>query len=134
MRKYFLFNIDKEYYPIYKNNPYTLYKTLEKLYNLKSNEISYGLSIFNQICKTYNKNILTDYIEKKYEKLYKNNNKYYIKNENLIIEINYSVIVILTNLNLPNILMNLNYYSKNIFVCDFINKDYFWINDYKKDS
>lgn len=37
-------------------------------------------------------------------------------------------IKIKSNINYPSFFENINNYSDNIFVCDFINKDYFWLN------
>ena len=39
-----------------------------------------------------------------------------------------------TNINYPKFFDNINTYSDNIFVCDFINNDYFWLNKIAKNK
>lgn len=127
MRKYYIFIIRTEFYKIYKNNSLVLYKTLENLYNLNLNNFGYGLSIYNQLCLTFNTDVLNNYFSRKF-----NNYKYhkhYIKNEHVIIEIHRSCIVILTKYNIPKIMRYLLYYNRYLFVCDFDNKDYFWLEN-----
>lgn len=130
MRKYFIFIIRTDFYKVYKNNSLVLYKTLDNLYNLNLNNFGYGLSIYNQLCLTFNTDILNNYFSRKF-KSYKNN-KHYIANEKTIIEIHKSCIVVLTGYNVPRVLRYLLFYNKYLFVCDFENKDYFWlINQYE---
>ena len=74
MRKYFLFSIRKEYYDIYYKNPLVLYKTLENLYHLKKENLSYGLSLYKQICNIIDVERLKSYFEQVC--LEKKNNKY----------------------------------------------------------
>lgn len=127
MRKYYIFIIRKEFYKVYKNNSLVLYKTLENLYNLNLTSFGYGVSIYNQLCLTFNKEVLNNYFLRKF----KNNryNKHFIDSENTIIEIHRSCIVVLTKYNVPKVLKYLLYYNKYLFVCDFNNKDYFWLEN-----
>ena len=127
MRKYYIFIIRKEFYKIYKNNSLVLYKTLENLYSLNLNKFGYGISIYNQLCLTFNTEVLNNYFLRKFNN-YKYN-KHFISVENTIIEIHKSCVVVLTKSNMPKVLRYLLYYNKNIFVCDFDNKDYFWLEN-----
>ena len=124
MRKYYLFVIDKEFKNIYLKNTDVLYQTLYNLYNLKKDD----LSIYNQICKTFNKRLLIKYLKEKYN-LKSRKDKFYLinKKEELLIKINYSCVIIYTNVNIPNIFKIMYLYNKNIFAVDFKNEDYFWL-------
>lgn len=132
MRKYYLFAIKKDFYKSYYKNSEILYETLSNLYYLRQQNISYGLSIYNQICDVFNKDILINYFHIK-NGLYikKKNKKILVDNientEKYIIQINYSCIIIYSN-KLPIILRLFNYYNPRIFICDFENNDYFWNN------
>lgn len=128
MRKYYLFIIKKDYYDIYKKNPLVLYKTLENLYRLKNSDLNYGLTLYNQICEIVDIERLKNYFihVKEEEK----NNKFLIRldKELTVIDFHYSCIICSSIKNYPSIFKVLNYYSKYIFVCDFVNKDYFFLN------
>ena len=127
MRKYYIFIIRQEFYENYKNNPLYLYKTLEKLYSLKISDFGYGISIYNQLCLIFNTEVLNNYFLRKFNN-YKYN-KHFIKSEHTIIEINKTCIVLLTKYNIPKVMKNLLYCNKNLFVCDFENRDYFWLQE-----
>lgn len=124
MRTYYLFNINKKTYDVYLENPYRLYKTIERLYKLKG--IKYEVKLYNELCNLIDNDIIDHYIENTYQ-YKKNHNKYLINN--YIIEINRSNIVVKSTVNIPNIFKKLNIYSKHFLVIDFDNKDYFWLND-----
>ena len=133
MRRYYLFAIKKDFYKAYYNNGEILYKTLNNLYYLRNQNISYGLSVYDQICDVFKKDIIINYfhikngffIKKKGKKILVDN---IMDNEKYIIEINYSCIIIYTDI-LPRILKLFNYYNPRIFICDFENNDYFWNNN-----
>lgn len=129
MRKYFLFSIQKEYYDVYHKNPMVLYKTLENLYHLKKDNINFGLSLYKQICNIIDVNRLKYYFEQVCIK--KRDRKYLVvsNKEAVVFNIYYSCIVCKTVKNYPKGLKILNYYDKYLFVCDFENKDYFFLND-----
>ena len=133
MRTYSIFNINNYFTYMYKNKPYRIYKILEELYNVKKSDIVLSYKLFEQIAYSFNKNKLNEYV--KY--LFKNNTSYYNRlNSHIIcnnqeytkLTINNSNIKIKSNINYPSFLDILINYSDNIFVCDFVNKDYFWLN------
>ena len=72
MRKYYLFIINKDYKSIYSSNSNTLYQMLYNLYKLSFDDLRIGFSIYNQICKTFNKKILMNYFKEKYNLKKKN--------------------------------------------------------------
>ena len=126
MKEYYIFSIKKEIYNIYKNNPMSLYKTLNNLNNIKENDLKLGLSIYNEICNAFNKEKIIKYI--KLLPIKRNIKNNYLINKNIII-INHSRIIIKTN-NVDNdIIYILNNYSKYLFICNFNNNEYYWLND-----
>lgn len=134
MRKYYLFVIRNDVYKIYKNHGLSLYKILENLYTMKNTDINYGLSLYNSMCQTINVEIINHYLTHKFRnKIISKKNRHIIKGTNrldmILIEVNYSCMIILTSLNFPKILQNFNYYNNHIFVCDFQNQDFFWLRD-----
>ena len=128
MRKYFLFSIRKEYYDVYYKNPLVLYKTLENLYHLKKENINFGLSLYKQICNIIDVDRLKLYFEQVCIK--KKDNKYLLRynKETILFSLYYPCIVCKTGKNYPLGLKVINYYDRNLFVCDFENKDYFFLD------
>lgn len=130
MRTFYLFKIKEDVIDIYENKEYELYKTLENLYKLKKENFYYGTSLYIQLCRLFNIDIIDSYF-KSSPRYRKNNNKYlFLGDESFLVEVNPSTIIIKTSVNYPSILKLINYYDKRIFVCDFENKDYFWLSDH----
>ena len=130
MRKYYLFVIKNEYYKIYRKTPSMLYKTLENLYMLERYDFSYGISLYNQLCQPFSVKLLNNYIKNKY-KCYSINSKILqIKSlvEKTFLQIGYGTTVIFTDKEYPEILKVFNTYNRKIFVCEFNQNDYFWLN------
>lgn len=127
MRKYYLFAIKKEYSELYSKNPYILYKTLENLYKLKKEDLIFGISLYNQICNIIEVNRLKDYFNAICKS--KKNNKYLVsvKDDIVLFDIHYACIICKCTKNFPNVFNVMNYYNKNLFICDFENKDYFFL-------
>lgn len=125
LREYNLFVIKNEYIDFYKNKPEELYGILCKLNNLKYN-FNYGVTLFEQLCNKINIDILKKYLNDKYD--LNNERTFYINK--VFIHLKYSRIVIKSKYNYPRILKSLNCYDRNIFVCDFVNKDYFWLSNF----
>ena len=124
MRKYYLFNLNNNI----NKDAKKIYLILSELFYLNSNKFKYGLTIFNEICFPFNKEEIIKKLKKNFEC---KNNKLKIEDlEKSIIEINNSCIIIQTNSNISIIFKYLNIIEKNIFVCDFINNDYFFLNDF----
>ena len=136
MRKYFLFIIRKDFYSVYKDNANILFLTLDNIYKLKIPNLTYGVSIYNQLCQTFNIGVINNYLKNKNRKYIKSYyNKFFINDiyakEKTCVQVNHSCIVLKTNSNMPYVLQIFKWYNQHIFVCDFENNDYFWLNDYK---
>lgn len=129
MRKYYLFSIRREFYNVYKKNSYVLYKTLENLYNLKSENLMYGISLFNQICNRIDKTNI-NILFSQYIRI--NNDKYLINEgkEETIVTIKNPYILYNTNMNFPDSMGRIYCLDKYIFVIDFKNEDYFWLDEH----
>jgi len=127
MREYNLFVIKQEYINIYQNNPTGLYYILKKLYNMNKN-LNYGITFYEQLCNYITVDTLRYYLNTKYD--LSNHNKYYI--DNSYIELKPTRIILKSKSNIPNIIKAFNCYNRNIFVCDFINNDYFWLNSFAR--
>ena len=131
MKKYYLFIINNNYFKIYKNKSYVLYIVLEKLYNMNSYDFSYGINIYNQICEKINVKLLKKYFNNRIKHL-SINNKMKLVNENTWISLKYPCIIIYSDNEESKIYRIFNIYNHDIFMCDFKNKKYFWLNKYIK--
>lgn len=130
MYTYFLFIINNNAYRIYKNNSNYLYEIMNTLYNLKEQDLVYGINLYKNICDLFNSKILNNYIRDRFNITI--NNDYITLNnkiEKTKIKINKSRIIISSNIKYPAIFRIFNIYNKKIFVIDFNNKKYFWLNE-----
>lgn len=125
MREYNLFVIKSEYLNIYKNQPLQLYEILKKLYYMNTN-LNYGVTFYEQLCNFISVDSIRYYLNSKYD--LNNHNKFFI--EKTLIELKPSRIIIKSKYNIPNIIKVFNCYNRNIFVCDFKNNDFFWLNSF----
>lgn len=135
MRTFYLFKIKKSYFELTKNNPYNLYKAIENIYYLKADQLDYLSIFFHQIRDTFNKKFLDNNIYEYYKNRYtytkvKNAhiiNDYYTDEKSKLI-INPSYMYIKSTKNIPTFLKAITK-KDYVFVCDFINKDYFWLEE-----
>ena len=135
MRTFYLFQIKEGVLKNYKNNYEELYNLLESIHYLKTEDIVLGFNIFDKIVSPMDKENVNDYIRKKnldkesyicYNYTHTINDFYF--NETSKMVINNSHIKIKTNKNVPSFFYNIRTFN-NIFVCDFINHDYFLLED-----
>ena len=132
LRTYYIFNINKYFSYVYKKFPYKMYKILEELYFAKNYDKLAIYRYYQKFALPFDKKILNEYIYNinKTNKYYKrDNNIHTIYNEkyNKII-IHSSCLVLKTNDIYSVFLNDLNTSLNNIFICDFENKDYFWLD------
>lgn len=121
---YYLFMIKDDYFQ--KNSEY-LYDLLFKLKNIHKENYNYGMTLYYNICRLFDTNILRHYLFTKY-KLKNINNKFYLDEYNYF-EIRKSCCIINSDKYLREILCIFYIYNKNIFVCNFDKKQFFWIQD-----
>jgi hypothetical protein len=132
MRHFYLFDINNKLINI-SNNDYNLYRFFSDIYySDKSNYKVYD-KIYYSVIKPINKKVLNNSIFNTYKTnlfytKFKNNHYYnnYLDREETRITINNSFIRIDSNNIKPAFIKYLSKYS-NLFVCDFDNNDYFFL-------
>lgn len=127
MREYNLFVIQKEYFTLYQKKPELLFGMLYNLFQMHAN-FNYGITLFEQLCKKIEVDAIRYYFWTKYR--CQGKEKYRFKNG--VIFIRPSRIIIQSTINLPNVLSIFYRYNKMIFVCDFENQDYFFLDEFLK--
>lgn len=138
MRTYYLFNINDNFYSIYKDIPSSLYNILKQIYKIAPNDINYAMNIFYQVNDTIPKEKLDRkiFLELHQEFPYKKNgeihtyNNLYL-NEETTMQIKTNYIKIRSNKDFAYFFRILMNYKLNYFVCDFKNQDYFFFNNIK---
>lgn len=141
MRTYYAFIIKDSLIQFYKKKPYSLYRILEQIYNLKNNDIVLGYRILEQVTTPFGtKNINRFLYNKHYDELSYSKNEYGHIIQNLyseeitLLRVFNSHVKIKSNVNYSSFFSSINQYNKNIFICDFDNKDYFWANKIKLET
>lgn len=133
MRIYYIFLVKKEIYEITKKKPENLYKILETIYLLNNDDVVLGFKMFEKVCKTipkknFNKLITDSNIESLSYSSFGNTHMIndFLNNETTKLIINNSHIKIKSNNLYPSFFKNLESIPY-LFVCDFINMDYFYL-------
>lgn len=141
MRVYYVFIVNDYFASFYNLKPSSLYRIFEQIYNLNNNDIILGYRIFEQIAVPFNKLNVNEYIYNRHsgELSYSRNvNQHIIKNlyfdEISKLTVYNSHLKIKSNINYPTFIDTLRAFEHNIFVCDFINKDYFWLDKVTKEA
>ena len=132
MRVYYLFKINDTFSNLYYNKTVYLYKMLEQISMSSRNDFIISYRLFEQMALPFNKSEINSrlYTRYYYDSEYKNHlNKHVInsKSERTKLTVYNAFIKIKTNNNITSFFNILNS-DKNVFVCDFNNKDYFWLN------
>ena len=133
MRTFYIFKIKEEYARLTKNNPYHLFKLLSYIYGLDKVDINQGIDLFTKLLDSFNSKEIDIRIFKKYRENYfytkfKNihqMNNYYKKEESKL-TVRKHFLLLKSSIVRPIFLQDLTSYN-NLFVCDFENKDYFWL-------
>ncbi len=136
MRTFYIFKINREMTILTKDVPYNLFRMIENLYYLDSIQSSMSMQVFQDIFTILDK----EYLDKRINNLFKSNRYYhyqdgnhYIVNkykpENTLLKVYKTHIILKTDCLNPTLLVNY-LMSDNLFVCDFKNKDYFWLNEF----
>ena len=132
MRTYHIFKINNNISKLYYNRGYYLYKMFEEIFLSSISDLEKNINVYKKLVLSYN-------VKKINSILYRNN----LKEENYNKELNShkinkteerskllihdSFIKIKSNINFPLFFNDLKK-EKNLFVCDFINRDYFWLD------
>ena len=136
MRLYYVFNIKSEIITLYKDKPASLYRILENIYYMHEEDINYGFSIFKQIT---NRNKMIDLNNEIYIRLHKDLVYSKIGNEHIIndlyhdevsiLKIKNSHLIVESNKSISSFFKLLLDINSNYFVCDFKDKDFFFITE-----
>ena len=137
MRTYYIFKINKYFAYIYKKWPYKMYKIIEELYYTKDYDMLLSYKYYKKFAIEFNKLAINEYfynLNKTNENYYRDNNIHIINNDKYNkLTVNNTCIMLKTDDIYSVFLNDLNVYLDNIFVCDFKNKDYFWLESLNKD-
>ena len=138
MKEYYVFNLRKEFAMLYKDKPSELFYIFNRIYYMKDIDKNYGYNLFEQIALFYNKEDVNDFIFDKYKDkiMYSINGCEHIinnlfLNEISILTVKSSNLRIETNFERCTFFKDLKEYSKNLFICNFKEQDYFFLKDYK---
>ena len=132
MRVYYLFKINNSFSNLYYNKTYYLYKMLEQISNSSKNDFIISYRLFEQVAIPFNKTDINNKLYRKYafnEEYNKTFNKHILDNgiEKTKLTVYNTYIKIKTNKNISEFFDTINT-EQNVFVCDFVNKDYFWLS------
>lgn len=135
MRTFYIFKINKNFYNLMKNNPFHLYKAMEDIHNFDKEDASVAYDLFIQITSPFSKSKINNKLfnafkendfYSKFRNTHKIQNKYLPEDSLLVI--NKTFLLLESNILKPSFFDELKEYQ-NLFVCDFKNKDYFWLNE-----
>ena len=133
MRTFYLFHVNEFYSSTYQKNPYKLYKIFDILFHEREYDRYRSYKLYKQIVIPFNKMLCNNYIIKKnrlnYEYFYDNQSHFIKKNEEHAKMVIGSIhIKIESDNNFPTFFKDINNFEEDIFVCDFENGDYFWLD------
>lgn len=134
MRTFYVFKINNMFQTFYDNKSSVLFKIFNEIYESEDNEILNNFRLFERITIPFNKKIFNNYILLKHR-----DDLYYNKKDNCHIInsseemskliINTTHLKIKTNKNINSFIEDIIDTKENVFVIDFKNKDYFWLNE-----
>lgn len=135
MRIFYIFKVNDEIARLTKDKPENIYNSLEEIYLMDSNRTEDGKNLLENISLRFNNNDINSLLKD----IYRDNINYtcfgnihtyndYFKSEESKIYVYKTHIKIKSNVNNP-IFFNDIKNIKNLFVCDFINIDYFWLKN-----
>lgn len=137
MRNYYFFKVKEEFIKLTKDNPYRLFKIFDEIYHSSNNNINYLFELYNQLIIPFNKKDVNIKIfnNNRYNQNYtKFNNHHMINNyytdEVSELTINNCFLYLTTSKINSSFIKDINF--DNIFVCDFSNKDYFFLENIKE--
>ena len=132
MRVYYLFKINDSFSKLYYSRTYYLYKMLDEISKSSKNDFIISYRLFSQMDTPFNKTDINSKLYRKFafdDSYKKTLNKHVLNNlvENTKLTVYNTYIKIKTNKNITEFFKVLMV-EENIFVCDFENKDYFWLD------
>lgn len=135
MRTFHIFNVSSSVAILTKKDSYPLFHSFLKIKNLNKDDLSVGINLYEQIASPIDKlrftrNIYNHYKESDFYSKFKNDHTYInkYKDEKSYLKVKSAYIKIDTNIEYPEFFKYLKK-NHNLFVCDFDNKDYFWLDE-----
>ncbi len=134
MRIFYIFQIKKDLEKITKSNPYLLFHTLETIYYREPDDIKLGYIFLKQVIEPIQikeldialfKRYKDNYFYMKYRNTHSMHDVY--RKENTTLILNKTYLKLETNVVKPRFLEELQK-NHSLFVCDFEEKDYFWLD------
>ena len=134
MRKFYLFNVNDSIYNLTKDDSYSLFNSFYKIRKLNKSDLSVGINIYEQLVSPFEKSKLSkkifDYYKEcdfytSFHNTHSYINKYRDEKSHLYVKNSY--LELTSNKEIPDFFKCLKK-RKNLFVIDFDNKDYFYIN------
>ncbi len=134
MRNFFIFEINPDIKKMTQNSPYELFHTLETIYYQSRDEAILSYHFLSQLIQPIKvreldvslfKRFQENYFYTKYKNVHKMRDIYRKENTKLIL--NKTYLRLETNVIKPRFFEELRK-NPNFFLCDFEEKDYFWID------
>ena len=138
MRTFYIFKINNMFQTFYNDKSNILYKMFNDIYNSKSEDLINNFRLFEQITIPFNKKIFNNYILLRH-----GNDLYYSRKDSIHtissayeisrLSVNQTHLKIKTNKNVNSFIKDIMATKERVFVIDFKNKDYFWLNEIKEE-
>lgn len=137
MRTFYIFKINNMFQTFYNDKSNILFKMFNEIYSSNDQDLINKFRLFEQITIPINKKIFNNYILLMHRDdifYTKNDNIHTIENDKEIsrLTINNTFLKIKSNKNINSFLKDIYDSKESLFVIDFENKDYFWINETKE--
>ena len=136
MRTFYIFKINNMFQTFYNDKSNILYKMFNEIYNSSSEDLINNFRLFEQITLPFNKKIFNNYILLRH-----GNDLYYSRKDSIHtiesayevsrLSVNQTYLKIKTNKNINSFMKDIMDTKERVFVIDFKNKDYFWLNEIK---
>lgn len=136
MRTFYIFKINNMFQTFYNDKSNILFKMFNEIYSSNDQDLINKFRLFEQITIPINKKIFNNYIMLKHRDdifYTKNDNVHTVENDKEIsrLTINNTFLKIKSNKNINSFIKDIYDSKESVFVIDFQNKDYFWINEIK---
>ena len=136
MKTYYIFSMKKEIEDLYQEKSTDLFKILDSIYYMHEDDLMYGFNLFKELTNginiyDVNNNIYillhNEYMYSKYNNEHIINDLY--RDEISVLKIKKSHLILETNKNYSSFFKILYKLNNHYFVCDFINNEFFFINE-----
>jgi hypothetical protein len=140
MRIYYIFYVKEEIYDVTKNNPLRLYEALEKVHVMSNSNLPLSIKTYEKLVNPIDKKnidlLIKNINEDNMNYMCFNNthviNDFYTS-ENTKLILNNTYMKLKSNATFPSFLKDIRKIP-NLFVCDLVNMDYFYLNEISSKS